>query len=173
MHNRSPKIIATLVAIHFVAGCGASIELQRGDIDLAEQFESSMFFLVFEGGSSSQADNRIDNQNLIWTNDDKRKEFVAESIQYLIDELEKNGFVFVDTKSDGPVLAKLKFKSVRFDPMAGWITDGAQISYLSAENGDELGTVVGEEGFITPKVKVVLDALIKGSLELWGQASEE
>jgi hypothetical protein len=173
MHNRPPKIIATLVALPFVAGCGASIELQRGDIDLAEQFESSKFFLVFEGGSGSKADNWLDDQNLIWTNDEKRKEVVAESILYLIGELEKNGFVFVDTKSGGPVLASLRFKSVRFDPMAGWITDGAQISYLSAENGDELGTVVADEGFITPKVKVVFDALIKGSLELWGRAPEE
>lgn len=173
MNRNAFATIAILASAFLVSGCGASIELQRSDPDLASKFESSEFFLLVEDGSKSKPDNWDGNLNLIWTNDDKRAKIVAENIQMLRSDLEENGFVFVETQIDSSVVANLIFKSVRFDPTTGWITDDARITYLSTDSGKELGTVIADEVWVTPTVKAVFGALVKGSLELWGRTPVE
>ena len=167
------KLGAVLIILLICTGCGTNIQLQRGEIALEEIFESSEFYLEVEDGSRSKPDNLDGYVNLIWTNDEKRERVVAEHIQLLRTELSKHGFVFVETLEESSVCAALKFKAVRFDPIGGWITDDAQISYTGSKNGEELGTVVANEVLITPTIKMVFESLVIGSLELWGQTPDE
>ena len=136
--------------------------------DLDGQLETSQFYFVFEDGSESAPDNWDGHVNLIWTGDEKRDEIVAVQIQRLLDELRQSGFAFVQNRSESNVVAHLKLKSVRFDPIGGWITDDAALTYSTTYNGAEMGSVVADEVWITPKLKWVIDALVSGSLELWG-----
>ena len=155
------------------AGCGTSVELQRGDIALEEIFQSSTFYLDVEDGSKTKPDNWDGYTNMIWTNDKKRAKVVSDHIQLLLDRLKEHGFSFVGKIDDSSVRASLKFKSVRFDPLAGWLTDDAQIAYSDTGSGEILGTVVADEIWITPTVKMVFEGLVQGSLELWGQATDD
>ena len=164
---------ALLMAVLLCSGCGASIELQRGDIELDQLFDTSKFYLRIEDGSESKPDNWDGHVNLIWTDEKKRAVVVADHIQLLKTELEKSGFVFVDNTDKSSVIANLKFKSVRYDPVGGWLTDDAKIEYTTTLDGESLGTVVADEIWITPTIKMVFEALVKGSVELWGQSSGE
>ncbi|MGB5354803.1 MAG: hypothetical protein WBN32_14415 [Woeseia sp.] len=167
-------IFPALISISLLcSGCGASIELQRSEVALEELLVSTKFYLNIDDGSKLKPDNWDGHINLLWTNDEKRAIVVAENIQFLRTELENSGFDFVENAEDCSVLANLKFKSVRFDPVGGWLTDDAQIEYKSSIDGNTLGTVVADERWVTPTVKMVFNALVKGSLELWGQTPSE
>lgn len=161
-----------MTSLLFLTGCAPNIKLDRAENDLAGQLTSSQFYFVFEDGTDSAPDNWDGHINLIWTGDEKRDEIVAVQIQRLIDELKQSGFTFVQKKDESNVVAHLKLKSVRFDPIGGWITDDAALTYLTTRDGKEMGSVVADEVWITPKLKWVVDALVSGSLELWRVAKE-
>ena len=154
-------------------GCGANIELQRGDSELSSVFTTSTFYLDVDDGSKSKPDNIDGYVNLMWTNDETRAQLVAEQLQYLQSQLEAQGFRFVTTAEDSSVHAHLRIKSVRYDPVLGWITDDARIVYASTRDDAELGTVVADEIWFTPTIKMVFDALVQGSLRLWGLKADE
>jgi len=155
------------------AGCGANIELQRGATSLQDALSTSTFYLILDDGSKSDPDNVDGFINLMWTDDQKREAVVAEHIQFLKSELIAHGFNFVSSQDDSTVLANLRIKSVRYDPAGGWITDDASLVYSPTLGGADLGTVLADEIFFTPTVKMVFEALVKGSLELWGKAFQE
>ena len=165
--------LSLLLTLSMCAGCGANIELQRGDVPLNETLDTTRFYLEFHDGSTSKPDNLDGYLNSMWTNDAKREAVVAEHLQYLKTELATHGFTFVTTAQESTVLANLKIKSVRFDPVAGWITDDARIVYSPTAGGADLGIVVADEIWFTPTVKMVFDALVQGSLELWGLTCDE
>jgi hypothetical protein len=165
--------LALLFMLSMCAGCGAHIELQRGAVPVDETLDTSRFYLMFEDGSTSKPDNLDGYLNLMWTSDAKRVAVVADHLQYLKTELKAHGFTFVETAEDSTVLANLKIKSVRYDPVAGWITDDARIVYSPTSGGADFGIVVADEIWFTPTVKMVFEALVRGSLELWGHTSDE
>ena len=173
MLEGTTKRLAIFCALLLCAGCGASIELERGDVPLESVFDSTSFYLNVNDGSRTKPDNWDGHLNLLWTNDEKREAVVAKNLEMLLSGLKAGGFQFVDEISDGTVCADLRFKSVRFDPVGGWLTDDARIDYIDLASGETLGTVVADEIWITPTVKMVFEALLNGSLELWGVASEE
>ena len=161
------------VALLCLAGCGTQTIVNKTDVDLFQRFETSRFFFAFEDGSDSAPDNLDGYINLIWTNDEDRDEFVSEQILRLVDELTDHGFAFVESKDESTVVAKLKLKSVRFDPVSGWITDDAKLTYMNTEDDVEVGNVVSNEVWVTPKLKMVIDSLVRGSLELWGRPPDK
>ncbi len=161
------------LALLCLAGCAPSIELDRAADDLPDRFEDSRFYFTFDDGSESAPDNWDGHINLIWTGDEARDRIVAEQVQRLVDGLEQSGFAFVADLGDSTVVANLRLKSVRFDPLGGWITDDASLTYSSAGADTELGRVVANESGMTPKLKWIIDALLSGSVELWGQGSAE
>ena len=164
-------IVLLFLALSCV-GCGASIKLEPGEQPLPEFLPEARFYLTVQDGSDSKPDNWDGNLNLLWTNEEKRAAVVEKNIKMLIDGFEQNGFMFVGSENDGTVIANLEFKSVRFDPIGGWITDDARIAYTDAGTGGSLGTVVADERWTTPTVEMVFRALLKGSLKLWGQSNE-
>jgi hypothetical protein len=143
--------------------------VERSDKGRVAQFDSSRFYFAFDDGSESAPDNWDGYLNLIWTGDAKRDQIVGEQIQRLVDELERNGFIFVESESESTVIMNMTLKSVRFDPILGWITDDAKIAYIDASSDIEMGSVVADEVWYTPKLKWVINSLVEGSLELWGQ----
>ena len=153
--------------------CGANIEMQRNDPALSGMFSNSKFYLEFDDGSKSNPDNIDGYVNLLWTNDSTREKLVDEYLKFLQSELQANGFNFVSTAEDSSVHAHLRIKSVRFDPVLGWITDDAQVVYTRTDGGAELGTVVADEIWFTPTIKMVFEALVEGSLRLWGLRPDE
>ncbi len=162
-------LAASLLVPLLLMGCGTNTRLERTDDGISERFEDSRFFFVFDDGTEMAPDNWDGHINLLWTGDESRDRVVVEQIQRFQDELEQGGFAFVESESDSTVTARLRLKSVRFDPLGGWITDDASVTYLRTDGGSELGNVVADEVWITPKLKWVINALVRGSLELWGQ----
>ncbi len=161
---------ATLLGL---TGCGANIELQRDAGDLSGRLVESQFFLAFDDGSESNPDNIDGYLNLVWTNDEKREAVVAEQVDRLLKELQANGFKFVESKDESTVIANLRINSVRYDPVGGWITDDAAIAYVHTDSSEKLGTVIADEVWVTPTLEWVINALVEGSLELWGVSSPE
>jgi len=171
---RIPSARLTLsMTLAMCAGCGANIELQRGEVSLSETLDTTRFYLKFDDGSTSKPDNLDGYVNLLWTNDAKRVAIVAQHVEYLETELATHGFIFVASAEESTVLANLRIKSVRYDPIAGWITDDARIVYSPTDGGADLGTVVADDIWFTPTVKMVFEALVRGSLELWGRTPDE
>jgi hypothetical protein len=168
-----PRVIALSVLVATCSGCGANIELQRSDSELGTELATSSFYLDFDDGSQSKPDNIDGYLNFIWTNDATRARLVAEHLQDLQSQLQAQGFRFVTTVKESTVRANLQIKSVRFDPVLGWITDDARIVYASTRDGADLGTVVADEIWFTPTIKMVFDALVEGSLRLWGLKPDE
>jgi hypothetical protein len=167
------RIIALSMLAVTCFGCGANIELQRSDSELATELATSSFYLDFSDGSKSKPDNIDGYLNLIWTHNATRAKLVAEHLQDLQSRLQAQGFRFVTTVEDSTVRANLQIKSVRFDPVLGWITDDARIVYASTRDGANLGAVVADEIWFTPTIKMVFDALVEGSLRLWGLKPDE
>ena len=167
------RLIALAALVATCSGCGANIELQRSESEQGTELATSTFYLDFDDGSKSKPDNIDGYLNLIWTNDATRAKLVAEHLQELQSQLEARGFRFVATVEESTVRANLQIKSVRFDPVLGWITDDARIVYASTQDGANLGTVVADEIWFTPTIKMVFDALVEGSLRLWGLMSDE
>ena len=168
MNRRQFALVTALTVLPFLTGCGTSIKLDRADTDLAGQLESSRFFFVFDDGTESAPDNWDGHINLIWTGDEKRDEIVAVQVHRLLHELNLSGFTLVQEQSESNVVARLKLKSVRFDPIGGWITDDASLTFSATVDDENLGSVVVDEVWVTPKLKWVIDALVLGSRQLWG-----
>jgi len=169
----TPRLIALSILVVTCSGCGANIELQRGESELGAEFATSTFYLDFEDGSKSKPDNIDGYLNLIWTSDVTRARLVAKHLQELQSQLQAQGFRFVTTVEESTVRANLQIKSVRFDPVLGWITDDAKIVYASTRDGANLGTVVADEIWFTPTIEMVFGALVEGSLRLWGLKPDE
>ena len=165
--------LSNSVILLCLVGCAPSVELERTADDLSNRLDDSRFYFTFDDGSESAPDNWDGHINLLWTGDEARDRIVAEQVQRLIDELEQNGFAFVEDRGDSTVIANLRIKSVRFDPLGGWITDDASLTYSNPDTDAELGRVVANEAGITPKLKWIINALVRGSLELWGRETAE
>jgi hypothetical protein len=173
VHEATSRFAVLAVLLPALVGCGANVELQRGPTPLSNLLASSRFYLSVDDRSTSDPDNIDGHANLLWTDELKRAQVVTEHIALLRTELSSHGFTFVPTPEECSVIAHLRIKSVRFDPLGGWLTDDARIVYSAASSGDELGTVVADENFVTPTVQKVFEALVAGSVELWGQASDK
>src|SRR5262245_54145598 len=86
----------------------------------------------------------IDYLNTLWTPDDKRQRRAVQAAAELRRALEERKFVFSDSPNDAQVLAEFEIRGIRFDPIAGWITDGASIEFAMRENRLPIGTVSSE-----------------------------
>ncbi len=101
-------------------------------------FASSKFYLEIDDGSKSDPDNIDGYVNLLWMNDAMRAKLVPEYLTYLQSELHANGFSFVSSAENSSVRANLRIKSVRFDPLLGWITDDAKVVYSNTDREQHL-----------------------------------
>jgi hypothetical protein len=79
------------------------------------------------------------------------------------------GFTIQEDSASSTCVGRLTLKSVRYDPVSGWITDAARLEYFRASDGALLGTVDAQDNFFTPTVESVFNALLEGSLRLWGR----
>jgi hypothetical protein len=173
MITKLSNLAVLLVAAELIAGCGTNVELQRSDTSLRGDLSTSKFFVSVDDGSKNIPENWDSRLSHKWTDDEKRANAVVENIAYLKEELGKRGFEIVENREDCTVLANLGINSVRYDPLAGWITDDAQIEYVASETGDSFGIVQTDKVWITTTFKVVIDALVKGSVELWSPEISE
>jgi hypothetical protein len=93
MHIAAARV-GLLAMLAMCVGCGAHIELQRGDVLLNETLATTKFYLQFDDSSKSKPDNLDGYLNLLWTNDAKRTALIAEQLQFLKSELAAHGFTF-------------------------------------------------------------------------------
>ena len=162
--SRSIVLLAVLACV----GCASTTEITPGSIDLKGSLAASVFYLQFEDGSKGNPDNLDGYANLLWTTDKSRAKVVEAHLADLQARLSAAGFKFTQEPTESNTRACLKLKSVRYDPVGGWITDDASLSYTRNTDNVLLGTVTANERFITPTVNAVFDSLISGSLVLWG-----
>jgi hypothetical protein len=171
MRTAPSRLISSLfvigVSITFCGGCASSTAIERSDEPLQDLFKQTVFHFELDDKSKGKPDNIDGHLNLLWTDDSKREDVVTTHWMGLVSKLQASGFVITRERGESTVHARLKLKSVRYDPVSGWITDDARLEYCRASDGELLGAVVAKEKMITPTVSSVFESLFDGSLQLW------
>lgn len=162
------SLFAIGLSIAFCGGCASNTAIERSDEPLQDLFKQTVFHFELDDKSKDKPDNIDGHVNLLWTDDSKRADVVTTNWMELLAKLRTSGFVITRERGESTVHARLKLKSVRYDPVGGWITDDARLEYCRASDGVLLGAVVAKEGLITPTVSSVFESLFDGSLQLWG-----
>lgn len=167
-HSVHPTMrFMTVCCLALCSACVSAPMVESSDPELRQRHKSERFYLEVHDGSAEIPDNLDGHINRIWTRKAKRDEVVLEAIARLRGGLAAASFNFVEIDTEASVIVRTTFRSVRLDPVSGWIMDGARIDYVSVDSSEILGTVKASDSFITPTVESVVDALIAGSVELW------
>ena len=176
LRMRRTELLSIILLLGLIAasGCtGITTKVERKTESLPGDLESLSFDLAVKDGSEGKPNNWDGNLNLLWTNDKKRAEVLAEHIEVLVRRLREEGFDFLEDENADVVRATLQVNSVRRDPINGWTTDGATLTFSSGSTGEVFGVVDAVEDWVTPKIGKVFESLVQGSVELWASKPDE
>jgi hypothetical protein len=168
MHRRqdSLALLLLLMTASFF-GC-ASIKVERNIAFDGNDMNSRILHLKIVDNSTSSPDNFDGYINMLWTKDSRKAQAVKSTIDMLRSDLKAYGFQFVDVSEASRIIAQLEIASVRFDPVGGWITDGAVMVYRNRETGEQIGKVIARDTLVTPGLQESFRRITEGTLQLWG-----
>ena len=105
--------------------------------------------------------------NQLWTNNDKAKIQVIDEVESYKKLLESSRIKVANSKKGSSVTAKIKMRSVRFDPIAGWITDGAKVIFVDSKTSEVIGEVSSGRQLFTPTLNSVFKSLAIATSDFW------
>jgi hypothetical protein len=97
--------------------------------------------------------------NWAWTPTDARNEQVKLATEQLARRLTSAGFAAAAQPANARLVVALELKSIRRDPLAGWISDGASATIAMASDASPVCSIGVGGSFITATLKEVIDKL--------------
>jgi hypothetical protein len=148
------KYAGLVIFIICVSGC-ATIKIDRHTLDVNLNFHNKTLSFEELGNVDKLPDNVDGFINLLWTNDEKKKQVIEQHYHLLRARVQYSGVNVVTDSGQSDILGVLLIKSVRFDPIGGWITDGASIELLDSKSNKKLATIRSGDAFLTPSLNVM------------------
>lgn len=166
-NNRRFYVLMFGLLVVFASGCATTkIDLYSGDgYQLPKKSR-----INFQGPDKldTAPDNLDGFINLLWTNNEKKKRVVLSEYHKLQERLKQKGTVIENDKSASDITAILFIKSVRFDPLGGWITDGARVDLFQSSTGEKLASIQSGDALITPSLSGTFKRLGDGVIQFLG-----
>ncbi len=97
--------------------------------------------------------------NWAWTPTDARNEQVKLAAEQLAHRLTSAGLAASAQPANARLVVALELKSIRRDPLAGWISDGASATIAKASDASPVCAIGVGGSFITATLKEVIDKL--------------
>ena len=105
--------------------------------------------------------------NKVWTDNKKAKIVVIEEVERYKSLLKLSSINVADSKEKSSVTATIKMRSVRLDPIGGWITDGVKVTFVDSKTNESIGEVSSGRQLITPSVQSVFTSLVAATSDFW------
>lgn len=160
--------LIVISVVSLLIGCGTTQKITRNIATDNYPTNTSRFYFELIDGSATSADNLDGKLWGLFTTDASARFAAENAIDSFKRIMGRSGFCLVKSRDDSEVIMQLTLKSVRYDPIGGWISDDAWIDYIDSKNGRSIGKVHAKEQFVTPKLETVVGGLFEGSLEFWG-----